>query len=1147
MAPVPRYGSISSSSLASGDGDGVEVGLLQRNGATDGCVDRGGADVEGSSFLGDVDASGGKEAKKGRWTKHRCASYALAALLCLFAARYYRDRAESYDGGVETDDAVEVGGVGGGGDRKGRVPTPPALSALDPSRDLGFRSTTRKGLASPSKAWGDYLRSSDDEEEDDGEGFAPLLPTNAWYLNLLSHRAAADPSAAGEVAHVYTVPYVVGVSPPAVPSILTGLLGGGSGGGGDEGSHVRMAGIQLFLPVLKAGASNMQMVFDEHNGISLGALVSERAGEEDGEEERSAPASYAVDPDAPLSPLGVSLKWNHVNLKTHVVRGMPYGTVRFGRDAKTKGTALPVMMSGSRVASLTIDSDGEEGSGKGTKMTCGSLTGKPIVVDPNHPVPLTKDGKAKAYAVEREVIFHMDQSDFTWVAFFSKPVKVECYTDAMPAVSVPGGDKQVQFALRVVEVPDDDDGGDATDDDELVVRVALLNECTTGKSIIKEHCNHLKELKYETVSGKDKRQDYLDALRAGKGTYARSPMVGTQFPGDDAEGGDGAGEEDGADGGNRATDVIFDWDATSVGGRGTASSEAKAAQGAEASPEVAEAFRLRPATRASSSSSFPATDEAEAAAEDDFVAFALPHHLEALSSSIDDGGDALCLHTFHGRTCLVRGPVWTMTLKHGPPQSFLADRPPAAVAVPEIAKALAKDVGFKLSPNVLRGAADTYFPAKILAKMGRIVEIRDELQRLKDGEGPYDYSDADDAYVQEAASAAAEVDLPAEEEVELLLDDLQTAVQIWLKPGGKEKGGAEAEFLYDSSWGGFVNCGCAYVFKKGHADRGSCNNTFPECPALADVNEDFGNGWYNDHHFHYGYHIYAAAVVARHRPEWAREYFERVLLYVRDVANPSPDDAHFPQFRQKDWYLGNSWAAGLMSAELSPHGREQESSSEAIAAWEGIALYGAAMMEVFADDEENLASARLVRDVGELLTALEVSAANRFWHVWGSKTDEEDSALAVVTGGPFEDEKLPHINTYPKKYTKPVVGMMHETMASFQTWFAPEDVVSYGIQLIPLTAVAERRDDPEWVNVLYPVYAESCEAADDANSGFCEKNGWSIPQAGLLAETGAVKEALEMANSIPDKVFISLGGDGNSRTNTLWFVSTRRQPSETER
>lgn len=85
-------------------------------------------------------------------------------------------------------------------------------------------------------------------------------------------------------------------------------------------------------------------------------------------------------------------------------------------------------------------------------------------------------------------------------------------------------------------------------------------------------------------------------------------------------------------------------------------------------------------------------------------------------------------------------------------------------------------------------------------------------------------------------------------------------------------------------------------------------------------------------------------MVAKHRPEWGREYFEHVLLYIRDIANPSSEDEYFPMYRQKDWFLGNSWAAGLMSMELSPHGREQESSSEAIAAFEGIALYGSVMV-----------------------------------------------------------------------------------------------------------------------------------------------------------------------------------------------------------
>ena len=131
-------------------------------------------------------------------------------------------------------------------------------------------------------------------------------------------------------------------------------------------------------------------------------------------------------------------------------------------------------------------------------------------------------------------------------------------------------------------------------------------------------------------------------------------------------------------------------------------------------------------------------------------------------------------------------------------------------------------------------------------------------------------------------------------------------------------------------------------------------------------------------------------------------------------------------WRQKDWYLGNSWAAGLMSAELSPHGREQESSSEAIAAFEGIALFGGAMMDAFVGDDKNLGSARLVRNLGEFLTSMEVQATNRFWHLWNSNSTSVSSESEDVA------PRSLHVNDYPSGYQKPVVGMMHETMASFQ-------------------------------------------------------------------------------------------------------------------
>ena len=99
---------------------------------------------------------------------------------------------------------------------------------------------------------------------------------------------------------------------------------------------------------------------------------------------------------------------------------------------------------------------------------------------------------------------------------------------------------------------------------------------------------------------------------------------------------------------------------------------------------------------------------------------------------------------------------------------------------------------------------------------------------------------------KEAAKAAKQVKLPSDQQVQAALEELRSAVEVWIN------GSAEAVYVYDNTWGGLINCGCNYTFVKGEPeDKGSCSNTAPyECPAFESVNVDFGNGWYNDHHYH---------------------------------------------------------------------------------------------------------------------------------------------------------------------------------------------------------------------------------------------------------------------------------------------------------
>ena len=200
------------------------------------------------------------------------------------------------------------------------------------------------------------------------------------------------------------------------------------------------------------------------------------------------------------------------------------------------------------------------------------------------------------------------------------------------------------------------------------------------------------------------------------------------------------------------------------------------------------------------------------------------------------------------------------------------------------------------------------------------------------------------------------------------MERLAAGVSVWLDGDGANP------FIYDDSWGGLASCGCDFVASDGGG--GTCANTFPDCPALSDMGNNFGFSFFNDHHFHLGYHLYASAVVqstsaapARrlhqgcgscghclflNRPlsmlpqvgafdhDWLRDKWELLLLYVRDIANPSRHDPYFPAYRHKDWFLGSSWASGVVTIldQPYPNGRNEESSAEAVAAYEAVALLG---------------------------------------------------------------------------------------------------------------------------------------------------------------------------------------------------------------
>lgn len=120
----------------------------------------------------------------------------------------------------------------------------------------------------------------------------------------------------------------------------------------------------------------------------------------------------------------------------------------------------------------------------------------------------------------------------------------------------------------------------------------------------------------------------------------------------------------------------------------------------------------------------------------------------------------------------------------------------------------------------------------------------------------------------------------------------------------------------------------------------------------------------NDHNFHYGYFIDAAATVAMFDPSWAEKWGPMVDLLAQDVANTDRQNSRFPYLRSFSPFSGHCWANGLASLSL---GNDQESSSESM-------MSHAALVK-WAEVRGNTA----LRDAAVWMFATELSAVQEYW------------------------------------------------------------------------------------------------------------------------------------------------------------------------
>ncbi len=229
-------------------------------------------------------------------------------------------------------------------------------------------------------------------------------------------------------------------------------------------------------------------------------------------------------------------------------------------------------------------------------------------------------------------------------------------------------------------------------------------------------------------------------------------------------------------------------------------------------------------------------------------------------------------------------------------------------------------------------------------------------------------------------------------EANQLVNWLKAELQDWFR--ANTNGGLDTTkyFAYDSNWN-----------------------------SLLGFDESFGaQQQLNDHHFHYGYFVRAAAEICRVDASWcsSSQYGPMVELLIRDYA-AGRDDAMFPYLRYFDPAYGFSWASGHANFVL---GNNNESTSEAANAYGAMVLYG------------QITGNTSITERGMYLHASSTAA---YWEYWNNY----DRFRGL--GGDYDNFDA----SYPKMTTSIIWGNGHV----FGTWFSGAYAHILGIQGLPLS------------------------------------------------------------------------------------------------
>ncbi|KAF2853046.1 glycoside hydrolase family 81 protein [Plenodomus tracheiphilus IPT5] len=167
---------------------------------------------------------------------------------------------------------------------------------------------------------------------------------------------------------------------------------------------------------------------------------------------------------------------------------------------------------------------------------------------------------------------------------------------------------------------------------------------------------------------------------------------------------------------------------------------------------------------------------------------------------------------------------------------------------------------------------------------------------------------------------------------------------------------------------------------------------------------DFGNTYYNDHHFHFGYHVYVSAVIGYLDPAWLTQGDNKAWtnMLVKDFAESDYNGRDYPFSRSFDWYHGHSWAKGLFE---SGDGKDEESTSEDGFASFAIKMWGKVIGDVNMEKR------------GNLMLAIQARSFNSYFYLQNNNTNHPARFIHNKITGILFENKVDYASMQPQTST----------------------------------------------------------------------------------------------------------------------------------